>query len=241
MDWVAVFVSAMSGLFGAILGSVITGYFTYKTAKMNLVHEDEMKAKEEKKEAHATRPEFQIVSSSPETKLFDKDETCDITLLFLPIEGFSDPCIVYPKAASDDSKLVEDAFVFKNIGKTDISNFWISTNIPRGTALFNFYSARYYRAVEKGILSYRVCYDKIIRPGDEVTIRILSISNRRQAGTIEAALNFWICDCNGRWWSQAFFFPEPKVYTAQESSNKEFNDYTSEDVGLSCFRNPYMW
>jgi hypothetical protein len=82
MDWVAVFVSAMSGLFGAILGSIITGYFTYKTAKMNLVHEDEMKAKEEKKEAHATRPEFQIVSSSSETKPFDKDETCGITLLF---------------------------------------------------------------------------------------------------------------------------------------------------------------
>jgi hypothetical protein len=54
MDWMAIFVSAMSGLFGAILGSVITGYFTYKTAKMNLVHEDEMKAKEERGPCHET-------------------------------------------------------------------------------------------------------------------------------------------------------------------------------------------
>jgi hypothetical protein len=240
MDWLGTLISVLSVVLAAAIGSFIGGYFTLKAAKMSISHEDETSKKKELAEAKEKRPELEIESFTG-TNPFDRRKPSDLSLLFVPIERYEHGTFAYPKEALSDSHLVEDVIKLKNVGGTDISALWVSSNLLKSTSLFEYYGCRNYSEIENGFYSCKACRDRVIRRGEEISIKIISISDRRLGGFIGASLSVWLLDVNGRWWSQALFFPDSKIYHSELTTQKDFKDYTDESVCLECFADPMKW
>jgi len=238
MDWPNVIVSLLSGIIGAVFGALLSGYFVYKTTKMHLAHDDVLQKEKTKREEQANRPEFQIVSHKYSPNI--NNNKANIEVVVALIKGFDGTFMIYEKDIFKENNLAEIVYEFKNVGKTDIACLWVASNKPRTVALHKYSE---FKLIDKKqqILSYRCCHDIIIRTQDTISVKFIFERDKSANSFIEAAIVLWIEDINGEWWSQPLFFPENKIYKASKSTQSEFKSYTSENIGLDCFRNPWKW
>lgn len=238
MDPTSIIITAFSGVLGAVLGALISGYFANRAAKIRLQHEDKIRKEQKESEIFAARPEFRIESKVSSLEITDLH--CDVEVVMAIIDGFDGVFMKYDNAIFDFKNCAEIVFELKNIGKTDIESLWIASNSPKLLAIHEI--NQFKRMTKKAQwLSYKACFDRIIRVGDSIKVKFIFNRARCITSPVEAVINLWITDVNDRWWNQPLFFPEDKLYKSLRVSHKEFRDYTSEDVGLDCFKNPLLW
>ena len=229
MDWTQFW----SGIIGAVLGSITTGFFTIWVAKMNMKENIKSRNEERKFFFHTNRPEFEVIDS---TKITQYEETEDkLEILLAHIKGFDGTYMKYSENLSDKKYLNEITFKLKNVGKTDIDELWISVNYQKTFCIFKYKVFKAFKDSSK-ILQYRICYDNFIRQGSEIDIKFVFEKDVAINNGISAPITLWFKDVNGNWWSQAFFVPRSTIYKSIMESHSNFKKYTDEDAGLSYFR-----
>ena len=107
MDWTQFW----SGIIGAVLGSITTGFFTIWVAKMNMKENIKSRNEERKFFFHTNRPEFEVIDS---TKITQYEETEDkLEILLAHIKGFDGTYMKYSENLSDKKYLNEITFKLK--------------------------------------------------------------------------------------------------------------------------------
>lgn len=210
---------------------------------------DRIETRKERKEAFETRPELDIVGYEDHlSQVGDAvEQKCDIELFVSQIKnvtttGKGRQDIVYAHYYEDDVNLNEWCCVvykFENKGKTDISALDIICNHKKTTCIFPCDSMQHREATNS--LSYWCCYDKKIRVGETITIKLCYHKDRIPSGMFSAIMSIGLEDVNSRYWTQPLFAPEDKIYSSKEISYKEYREQIRTDVAEECFKQPWLW
>ena len=133
-------------------------------------------------------------------------------------------------------------YTLKNIGHTEISHIYFSTNLPKNTSLFGVETRENEMCYENNLLNYSVILDKSVKPKESIKLKICYIDEKIILSNIgSATITIWMVDEKNNWWSQPLFAPENKIYNSKRSSHKEWKDYTDESKAIECFKNPMLW
>lgn len=233
----------------AVVSSVIGGIigFFFEQCKEKRV---EQKRKDEKeKEIIQNRPEMEIVDykdylSRPGYGIKQKSDidvfVADIHKIVTTGESNSDMVYAYYR----ESDLVKKdwccvIYTFKNMGKTDISIFDLICNYKRDTCIFNSNYVEMFTAAN--VLNYRVCYDKKIRVGESITVKLCYHKEHIGESSFSANMCIGMEDDNGRYWLQPLFSPNDKLYDSYSVTYKEYRDEIRIEKSEECFKKPWLW
>lgn len=226
---------------GIAIPAIVTLIVEYKRRKRE--------KKKERQEIFHNRPEMKIVEHKDYTgrEGYGIKQKCDIELFVAKIEnvattGKSDWDVVDAHYRDEDFNQNEWCcviYTLKNAGKTDISTLSVVCNFQKDTCIFKKDCAKELAA--KRFLNYTVCYDKKIRTGETITLKLCYHKDRKCANTASAIVSFWLEDDNGRYWVQPLFAPRDKIYDSRLSSYENYMDEAYTDLAEKCIKRPWLW
>ena len=238
----------------AILSGIITWIITVSSARRKERREDSLATKKEHREIFQTRPEMDIIEfkdylSRPGYGIKQK---CDIELFVAHIDhvsvedngkkGRKKQERVLAHFCPEDLNSNEWCcviYVFKNVGKTDITTTDIICHYQKDTCIFPCDYARKY--MEGNVLNYSECYDRKIRSDETVSVKLCYHKDRIITGMFSANMSIGMQDDNGRYWQQPLFAPTDKVYDSRQVSWKKYRTALLSEVAIECFKKPWLW
>lgn len=129
--------------------------------------------------------------------------------------------------------------VIKNIGKSDIECLDIVSTNKKGLILCDYNSLN--DLVDNKLICYDYCYDKKIRVGESIKIRIYYEYNKQPHLMWNSTLAFLFEDQNHNYWEQPFFYEKDNIYAPYEISYKELKKAVTTDDAYECFEHPWLW
>lgn len=197
-------------LISALAGGVITLLTTLVVEKRKEAREDRLAAHKERNEIHQTRPEMDIVEykdflSRPGYGIRQK---CDFELFVAHIDHVSIKtngkkgrkkrewvlAHFHPENLNANEWCCV-IYVFKNVGKTDISTTDIICHYQKDTCIFPCDYAE--KCMTDNVLNYSECHDKTIRSGETVSLKLCYHKDRIVTGMISANMSIGMQDDNG--------------------------------------------
>ena len=241
----------MEAIIASVLGGLVSGLFTFLGVWLTIRHEnkktrrEELKQHKEKEEQlFENRPRLEIMGYKKLSK-YSISRKADISVLLCGIKNYkneSRAMFYYDTEVIEPEKWVSVEYTLKNIGYTEISHMYFSTNLPKNTSLFGIDNKENEMCYENNLLNYSVILDKSVKPKESIRIRVCYTAEQIILSNIGSApITIWIIDEENNWWSQPLFAPENKIYNSKRSSHKEWKDYTDESKGIECFKNPILW
>ena len=237
----------------AIVSALVGGLFTFLTTlilnRRKEKHEDSLEAKKLQREAFQNRPEMQIVDFKDYISRtgYGVKQKCDINLFVayidhVSVEGQKEKSMVY--AHYKEKYLNQDEwccviYTFKNAGKTDVSTLDILWHFQQSSCLFPMDGVR--RWTDGNLLNYSYCYDKKIRIGETITLKICYHKEAIVPGVFSAPVSIGMMDDNGRYWIQPLFAPQNKLYDSRAISPQEYIEQTNTNLAEECFKKPWLW
>ena len=235
-------VTVIASIVSAVIGAIISGFFTYLAERNKVRFQIDEAKKKESKEEYEKRPRLEI-------KKFigfddcDVSESSDLNCLLINFKqpvSRSSPSFEYNPDALDISNLCSVTYVFENTGKTEIDSVCFLSNQPRTTSLLKLEERAVY--VSEKYLSYEAWLDKrFIKPGESVTVKFYYVKNKVMISPISAMCTFYLQDINGNLWHQALFCPNPEVENSTRANFQEFKDERDIGKAIECFKKPYLW
>ena len=238
----------------AIVSSVITWILTTKSDIRKERREDALMVKREQREIFENRPEMDVVEYKDYLSRpgYGVKQACDIELFVAYIDhvsiedngkkGRKKREWVRAHFHPEDLNTNEWCcviYTFKNVGKTDISTTDIICHYQRDTCIFPCaFADRYMR---DNILNYSECYDRKIRSGETVSLKLCYHKDRIMMSSTSANMSIGMQDDNGRCWQQPLFAPTDKVYDSRQVNWKEYRTDLLPDSAIECFKKPWMW
>ncbi len=211
-------------IIGAIIGSVATGFITWLLNIRKERKEDVKERQYERKKRFENRPEFDIVDYKD--YLFRVGYgiklKCDIELFIAHIEEI-DKVNYVGRFREEDLNPKEWCcviYTLKNTGKTDIVRLSLISTYKRDTCIFTCANAK--KLANMGLISYLEFYDKKIRVGETVTIKLCYHKDRRVTGTFSAMMLIALEDYNKHYWYQPLFIPQNKIDSSHEVEVGEY-------------------
>lgn len=239
----------LTAVIGAIVGGVFTLLVTLIVERHKERRTDRIEADREKKEIFQTRPEIAVTECKDYLARvgYGIKQKCDIELFVAQIErvtttGEKRHDVVYAHYSEGDFNPDEWCCViykFENRGKTDISSLDIICNYKKDTCIFPCDSAQ--RRAAANVLSYWYCYDKKIRIGETISVKLCYHKDRILLGMFSAIMSVAMEDDNGRYWVQPLFAPTNKIYSSRQISYKEYREEICADIAEECFKKPWLW
>lgn len=233
----------------AVAGGVVTLLTTLLLDRRKEKCEDRLEAKKLQREVFQTRPEMQIVDFKDYISRtgYGIKQKCDIELFVAHIEkttveGKKKRAVVYAHYKEEHLNPTEWCcviYTFKNAGKTDISTMDIIWHFQQSSCIFPAGKARQW--AESNLLNYSYCYDKKIRVGETVSMKICYHKDAIIPGLFSAPMSIGMIDDDRRYWTQPLFAPQDKLYDSRSISPKEYIEQTRTDIAKECFRNPWLW
>lgn len=241
----------MEAIIASVLGGLVGGLFTFLGVWMTIHHEnkktrqEELKRQKEKEEQlFENRPRLEIMGYKKLSK-YSAAKKADISLLLCSIKDYkneSRAMFYYDTEVVEPEKWVSVEYTLKNIGNTEISHMYFSTNLPKNTSLFGIDNEENEMCYENNLLNYSVILDKSVKPKESIKLRVCYIDEEIILSNIGSApITIWLIDEKNNWWSQPLFAPDNKIYNSSRSSHKEWKDYTDESKAIKCFKNPMLW
>lgn len=236
-------------IISAVAGGIVTLLTTLALDKRKEKREDRLEAKKLQREAFQNRPEMQIVDFKDYIVRtgYGVKQKCDIELFVahietVTVEGKKKRAIVH--AHYKEEHLNPDEwccviYALKNSGKTDISTTDIIWHFQQSSCIFPATEARQW--AEGNLLNYSYCYDKKIRVGESISLRICYHKDSVIPGMFSAPVSFGMIDDNGRYWTQPLFAPQNKIYDSRAISPKEYIEQTRTILAEECFKKPWLW
>lgn len=227
----------------SIITSIITYLFTSKLEVRKERREDEKDRIREQKETYEKRPEMEIVEfkdylSRPGYGIKQK---CDIELFVAHIDhvtikengkkGKKQKQRViahYNPEDKDAGQWCCVIYTIKNMGKTDVSTTDIICTHIEDTCIFPCSYAPEF--MEVGALIYSECYDRKIRSGETVTLKLCYHKERVITGLISAIITIGMQDDNGNYWQQPLFAPYNRVYGSKQVSWDSYRNDLRPDI-----------
>ena len=230
----------------AVAGSVFTLLTTLALERRKEKREDCLEARKLQREVFQMRPEMQILEFKDYLSRvgYGIKQKCDIELFVAPIEKttIKNNDIVYAHYKEEYLNPNEWCciiYTFKNVGKTNISAMDIFWHMQKTSCVFP--ASETCQWAQDNLLNYSCCYDKKIREGETVSLKICYHKDSIIYGMISAPMSIGMIADNGRCWTQPLFAPQNKVYDSREISRKEYIEQTRTDVAEECFINPWLW
>ena len=232
------------------MGGLISGLFTFLGVWLTIRYEnkkalrDELKRQKKEEQLFENRPCLEIMGYNKLSK-YSAAKKVDISLLLCGIEDYKNKgraMFYYDPKVIESENWVSVEYTLKNIGHTEISHIYFSTNLPKNTSLFGIENKENEMCYENNFLNYSVILDKSVKPRESIKLKICYIDEKIILSNIgSATITIWMVDEKNNWWSQPLFAPENKIYNSKRSSHKEWKDYTDESKAIECFDNPMLW
>ena len=217
---------------GGIIAAVITGLFTLLIAIRKERKKDLKERQREREKRFKNRPEFAVVNYKNYLSHvgYGIKQKCDIELFVAHMEELDKDNYVGKFRAKDlnPSEWCCVIYTLKNLGKTDVVALSLITTCKKDTCIFP--CAYVKELASRGMPSYLEFYDKKIRVGETVTIKLCYHKDRIVTGHISATMFIALEDCNKNYWYQPFFSPKNKLYDSYEVDGEEY---------ISNFRNTF--
>ena len=236
-------------ILSAVAGGIVTLLTTLVLDRRKEKRADRLEAKKLQREAFQTRPEMQIVEFKDYISRtgYGVKQKCDIELLVVRIDnvtvdGKRKNAVVnahYKEEHLNPDEWCCVIYTLKNAGKTDISTMDIIWHFQQSSSIFPADAAR--RWAKGNLLNYSYCYDKKIRVGESVSLKICYHEDVIMPGMVSAPMSIGMIDDNGRYWTQPLFAPQDKVYDSRSISVKEYREQLRTDTAEECFKKPWLW
>ncbi len=218
----------IAAVVGAISGGIVNYLLEIRRDRRN----DKKEKLKEKQDVHKNRPELDIVKY--ENHQFVESITdvppCDIEVFVAAADRFEtgkNASAVYDKSNLDRSEWCCFTYVFKNMGLTDINSMNILMATKRFVCLFETQELDY--MLSHGAINYSICYDKKLRVGETVSLKLIYNKNHIPVSSFSAIMLLGLRDDNWRIWEQPFFAPDDKVYESHQVSHKEYSSMLRSD------------
>ena len=233
----------------AVAGGIVTLLTTLALDRRKEKREDRLEAKKLQREVFQTRPEMQIVDFKDYISRtgYGVKQKCDIELFVahidnVTVEGKGKNAVVsahYKEEHLNSDEWCCVIYTFKNAGKTDISTMDIIWHFQQSSCIFSADEARPW--VEGNLLNYSYCYDKKIRVGESVSLKICYHKDSIIPGVFSAPMSIGMIDDNGRYWTQPLFVPQNKIYDSRAVPAKEYVEQKRTETAEECFKKPWLW
>ena len=235
----------------SLLGGLVSGLFTFVGVFLTISYqrkkdkaEEERIKKEEKKKEFDNRPRFEIENYKGET-LYEDEDSVDVGMLVCSIRDFKNngrALFYYDKEIKTPQEWVFAEYVLKNTGKTEISQAYFVTNLPKNTSIFNTSNGENVMCYNNNFLNYKVRLDKSVKPGQSVKIRVYFVRNKIVCSNIgNPLISIWLLDEYGKMWYQDLDAPNNGISDTHLTTKAKLLDYTDERTAIECFINPMMW
>lgn len=233
----------------ALIGGIITLLTTLAIEHRKEKRENRLEMKKHQRELFQNRPEMQIVNFKDYISRvgYGVKQKCDIELFVAHIDSVTideknKRAVVNANYKSEHLNSDEWCcviYTLKNAGKTDISTLDVFWNFQQSSCIFLADSARQW--TEGKLLKYSFCYDKKIRAGETVSLKICYHKDAIMPSMFSASFSIGMIDDNGCYWSQPLFAPQNKIYDSRAISSKEYIARTRIDIAEECFKKPWLW
>ena len=241
-------------IISSVITSIITCMFTMKLETRKERREAAVVAKKEQWDIYKKRPEMDIVEFKDYLSRpgYGIKQQCDIELFVahidhVTVEGNGKKGrkkkewihAHFNNEDKDSSQWCCVIYTFKNVGKTDISTTNILCHYQKDTCIFPYAFAEH--CLDNGFLNYSDCYDRKIRSGETVTVKLCYHKDRILMCAISANMSIGMQDDNGHYWQQPLFAPTDKVYDSRQVGWTEYRECLRPDVAIECFKKPWLW
>lgn len=230
----------------AIISALLGGFVTYLSTLTLERRKEKRDYQLQQQEAVKNRPEMQIIDFKDYISRtgYGIKRKCDIELIVISIENITvkENGIVnahYKMEHLDSDKWCCVIYTFKNAGKTDISELDIIWNLQRSSSIVPIEAAGLF--AEYNLFNCTWCYDKKIRIGESVTLKVCYHKDAIISGTIAASMAIGMIDDNGRYWTQPLFAPQNKTYDSNPISAKDYFEQKRSEIAEEFYRKPYLW
>lgn len=240
----------MEAIITSVLGGLVSGLFTFLGVLLTIRHEnkkarqEELKRQKEKEEElFESRPRFEIIEYKEISK-YSVSEDVDISVLLCDIKDYKiegRAFFYYDPDVIETEKWVSAEYTLKNIGHTEISHMFFSTNLTRNTSLFGVENGDNEECYKNNLLNYSVILDKAVKPKESIKLQVCYINEGVIASNVSATITIWMVDEKNNWWAQPLFAPYEEIYNSRKSSYKEWKDSTDESKAIKCFEDPRLW
>ena len=226
------FLATLIGIvIGWILNFISTMYFHKK--------EEKQKKKElliqEKRKSFDNKPEL-ILKNETEKQGID----IEIFVGTFEIEYNNKKYnIKYSKNIKNKGNHVYKDVVIQNIGKSDINCLDIIATNKKGLILCDYESLD--NLVDSSDVFYDYCYDKKIRNGEMIKIRIYFENGHQPYTLFSSTLAFLFEDQNHNYWAQPFFYERDNVYSPYSITYNDYRKRVTVDDAYDCFEQPWLW
>lgn len=236
-------------IISAVIGGVVTLLTTLVIERQRERREDRLESKKLQREVFQNRPEMQVVDYKDYIARtgYGIKMKCDIEIFVahidnVTIEGKKKYAIV--NAHYKDEQLNPDEwccviYTLKNAGNTAISSMDILWHYQQSSCIFPADEAHQW--ADGNLLNYSYCFDKKIRVGETIVLKICYHKDAIIPGMFSATISIGMIDDNGRYWTQPLFAPQNKMYDSRPISPKEYIDQTRNDIAEECFKKPWLW
>lgn len=236
-------------IISAVTGGVVTFLTTLALDQRKEKRDDRLEAKKLEREAFQNRPEMQIIDYKDYIIRtgYGVKQKCDIEFFVahidnVTVEGKNKYAVVNAHYKEEHLNVDEWCcviYTLKNAGKTDISTTNIFWHVQELSCIFPAAEARQW--AEGNLLNYSYCYDRKIRVGESVSLKICYHKDAIVPEMFSAPVSVGMIDDNGRYWTQPLFAPQNKVYDSRAISSREYIEQTRTDTAEECFKKPWLW
>ena len=221
-----------TAIIAAVVGAVSGGIVNFILELYKNKRNDKKETQNKKEEIHKTRPELDIIDFEDHiySENISQIPTCDIEVFVAMAEYLKrgkDACAVYNQEDLARDNWHVFTYKFKNMGGTDINSINLIMSNKNKACLFEPKSLDY--MVKEGVINYSVCYDKKIRVGETVSLKLIYNGKRIPISPLSATMVLVLHDDNGRLWEQPFFAPDEKVYESYSILYKDFRSMIEVD------------
>lgn len=228
----------------AILGGLVTFYVTLLINKRKERLDKKEKKDQEQKIAFVNRPEMAIVDYKDYISRigYGIKQKNDIEIYMAHIDNISinnNLYVSYDMNQFDPKDWCCVIYTFENKGKTDISYLDVICTYKKDTVIFPCSRAKEYAATQS--LNYSWGYDKKIRVGETVTLKICYHKDKIACSMSSANMEIGMEDSLGVKWCQPLFAPYNKIYDSYRISAKDYKTLIDINDAVECFKNPQMW
>lgn len=220
----AIVASIITLFLNALLNFIITNYFKKKDIserKKEIIRQENQKHFENK----------------PELYVVENDEKLSVSIsVFLGMfkvkyndnKNFK---IIYSKSIKNRNKHNFKDIVLENIGKSDIECLDLCLNDKKGIMLTDYNDLA--ELVDNGLICCNYCYDRKIRAGEKIKIRIYFEKDIQPVLLFASTLLLLFEDSNHQWWEQPFFYEKDNVYSPYKISYETYRT----NISLENFYN----
>ena len=215
-----------TAIIAAVVGAVSGGIVNFILELYKNRRNDKKETQNKKEEIHKTRPELDIIAFEDHiySENISQIPSCDIEVFVAMAEYLKsgkDACAVYNQEDLEQNNWHVFTYKFKNMGNTDIDSLNLIMSVKNTVCLFETKLLDY--LLSEGVINYSVCYDKKIRVGETVSLKLIYNNQRIPKNSFSSIMVIGLQDDNGHCWEQPFFAPDEKIYKSTQVSNEIYH------------------